>query len=46
MADTSPELDDEKVGLLIEEIRNFPCLWDKTEKNYKSHDARSKAWFV
>ena len=29
---------------LIEEIREFPCIWDTSSRSYKDQRAREDAW--
>ena len=28
----------------MEQIRNYPCLYDKSEKSYKERDVNKNAW--
>ena len=29
---------------LIEEVREFPCIWDTSSRSYKDQRARENAW--
>uniref|UniRef100_A0A915HMS6 MADF domain-containing protein n=1 Tax=Romanomermis culicivorax TaxID=13658 RepID=A0A915HMS6_ROMCU len=38
------EFPKDKVGPLIEEIQNFPSLWNKKSKDYKDSALRERNW--
>ena len=34
----------QKVELLMKELKNYPCLYDKSEKWYRERDVNRNAW--
>jgi len=33
------------LGQLIEEVRKYPCLWNKSKEEYRNENMRDNAWW-